>query len=317
MSSNKLIKSKNILLKIGKYDNGHLFKNISDIVFFILKNIVFKGILPLNLIDLENKLIISKNEKNIYKYNIKFNKKSFKLVGDINNKPNNFFHYLNINLNDNYKVKRLKQLLETYNFGLIHIKIDNSKMSNIIELLNEKFKLTLIVKSNLFFLPKNGKAPYFSGQTIYDKYIIKDLIKDGIKNNKSNVFLISNMKKELFIMKIYAKKHHYNKEKDALFQTYDWKYSPLIIEYNDYKQLLIIEWCGQDLKDKDKKFQLNYIKKIRMISDKLTKIYNIYHNDIRWKNICLDKGNIKLIDWENSGIKDIERNDDKILLKNE
>ena len=109
---------------------------------------------------------------------------------------------------------------------------------------------------------------------------------------------LNKYKKEIFIYKILEK----------------CKYTPNLICQDKNKITIGIEYCGDSMNDlfktKDRCF---YKTKIRNMVNEIQKDYKIYHNDIRWKNICINGGNIMLIDWEMWSYINIERDPEFIL----
>ena len=84
------------------------------------------------------------------------------------------------------------------------------------------------------------------------------------------------------------------------------------------KNILGITYCGQSLNLKPMKERFFFKNKIREIAKVLEDKYNIYHNDLRWKNICLDdSSNIRFIDWERWSNKNKERDPEYILKDRE
>ena len=89
---------------------------------------------------------------------------------------------------------------------------------------------------------------------------------------------------------------------------------PNIVYHDEVKKILAIEYCGESLDLKFKpKFRYVFKNDIRCIVKYLSETHNIYHNDIRWKNICIKDSQLFLIDWERWSTENKERDPEYIL----
>lgn len=92
------------------------------------------------------------------------------------------------------------------------------------------------------------------------------------------------------------------------------------VKFVDYdKKILGTTYCGGSLNLRyPMKERFVFKNKIREIAKLLEEKYNIYHNDLRWKNICVDdSGNVRFIDWERWGNENRERDPEFILKDRE
>ena len=89
---------------------------------------------------------------------------------------------------------------------------------------------------------------------------------------------------------------------------------PKIIDWNVEELWFTLENVGQSLNKiyyRKSKRHLNYI--IRELHEQFYEKTSYYHNDIRYKNVCLKDGKYFLIDLERSDFSFKDKNDDKIL----
>lgn len=88
------------------------------------------------------------------------------------------------------------------------------------------------------------------------------------------------------------------------------------VTYSDFsKKILAIDYCGESLDIKFKpKDRYVFKDDIRALTVYLKNKHSIYHNDIRWKNICINSNNnLFLIDWERWSYENKERDPEHIL----
>lgn len=104
---------------------------------------------------------------------------------------------------------------------------------------------------------------------------------------------------EELIIKTHSHRHTYNTEKNAYIKLQNENFLPKLVYFDDKTLKLCITDVGdalptiKNIKLKDYEKQLVNI--INIMHDK----YNLFHNDLRPKNICIDKNNnIKLIDFD-------------------
>ena len=282
---------------------SYQYQNHNQLIFILLAQIVFPNENQIDYLDLTTH----------------FKKLRYSSIQCVHHKSNRqlppFLHYISFPLLQSNNIDFYLNILTNIpsHLGLIRLKTTPTLLPKILQYMSKiGFKLTLKIDNIFFFLPKLGKSPYFIGQSIDNKYIIRKILKQDTTGRKSDVFLVMDSSDTPYIMKKYAITHKYNQEKSALLATYQWKHSPLLLEYDDNRLILIIEWCGIDLKHS--KSKLDFKHQINKISKELLNNYGLYHNDIRWKNICLKSNNrLILIDWEKSKSKYIDTNDENIL----
>jgi thiamine kinase-like enzyme len=87
-----------------------------------------------------------------------------------------------------------------------------------------------------------------------------------------------------------------------------------LIKFDDETKTIWTDYCGVSLNLKYKPFQRYKFKQaIRDIADQL-RSYNLFHNDIRWKNVVEnDAGELFLIDFEVISNDNKERDPEWIL----
>lgn len=112
---------------------------------------------------------------------------------------------------------------------------------------------------------------------------------------------------EELIIKTHRNHNTYNNEKNAYILLQNENFLPKLVYFDDKNLKLCITDVGDalprikniNLKDYEKEL----VNIINIMHDK----YNIFHNDLRPKNICIDKNNnIKLIDFDNTCNKEQE-----------
>ena len=79
----------------------------------------------------------------------------------------------------------------------------------------------------------------------------------------------------------------------------------MICNWNYYCESLNIKYKPKD--------RYPYKDAIRKVISEIESEYGIYHNDLRWKNICLSGDNIMLVDWERWDYENKERDPEFIL----
>ena len=122
--------------------------------------------------------------------------------------------------------------------------------------------------------------------------IVKTFTKRAYNNflTELTVYLLANSKKVPFIPKL---------------QAFSFK-----------KRELTIEYVGPSLKEKYRgkpKELKKYNNQIKKLYKKMFKILKVHHNDIRYKNVCVQNGKLYLIDFEYTGRDYKDKNQDKIL----
>jgi len=112
---------------------------------------------------------------------------------------------------------------------------------------------------------------------------------------------------EELIIKTHRYDRTYNNEKNAYILLQNENFLPKLVYFDDKNLKLCITDVGDAL-PVIKNINLKYYEKelvniINIMHDK----YNIFHNDLRPKNICIDKNNkIKLIDFDSACNKELE-----------
>ena len=117
------------------------------------------------------------------------------------------------------------------------------------------------------------------------------------------------------VKKQFQTKNKYERERDFYLNFCPiLSYIPRLVRWNDIEKIIWTQYCGISL-------NLKYIPKerykfkpaIRLMVEDLKK-YNLYHNDIRWKNIIEnDSQELFLIDFEVISSDNKERDPEWIL----
>lgn len=119
---------------------------------------------------------------------------------------------------------------------------------------------------------------------------------------------------EKIVLKHFKTKNKYNKEIELYMLMESSKYTPNIKYKDDINLVLGIEYCGESIKDLHKPVdRYPYKNSIREVIKNIESEYGIYHNDLRWKNICLKGESIMLVDWERWSYENKERDPEFIL----
>ena len=207
-----------------------------------------------------------------------------------------------------------------YRFGALIIKKENAqileKQRILTELLeNNGYSLFRTKDNYICFYSTIGVAPYYLGQPILDNYYITGNLISGC--GSSAVYTIKDRKGDELVLKKSSNLNNYAKELKALKITENWEHSPSLIDYNKKNKFIITNWCGKDLKRVDDNYKLELKNKIQELSDILNKQFNLYHNDIRWKNITIISNKIIFIDWGMSEVENKEKDHDYILREDQ
>ena len=155
---------------------------------------------------------------------------------------------------------------------------------------------------------KNGK-----------RFFLKFLFKMNF-SFKKGISTISVEKEGDFVKKVFKTWNKYKRERDFyLFTGCLFDFIPKLHKFEDETKTIWTYYCGESLnlkyKSKDRYKFKTRIKKIVSLLEK----NNLYHNDIRWKNIVENEhGELFLIDFEVISNENKERDPENILLeKNE
>jgi len=115
---------------------------------------------------------------------------------------------------------------------------------------------------------------------------------------------------EKLIIKTHRNDITYNREKNAYILLQNENFLPKLVYFNDKNLKLCITDVGDALPIIKKIKNINlkdYEKELVNIIDIMHNKYNIFHNDLRPFNICIDKNNnIKLIDFDQACNKEKE-----------
>lgn len=117
------------------------------------------------------------------------------------------------------------------------------------------------------------------------------------------------------VRKQFQTKNKYERERDFYNNFCNiLSYVPRLIRWEDAEKTIWTEYCGISLNLKyPPKERYKFKQRIRSICDDLM-TYNLYHNDIRWKNIVeSNQGRLFLIDFEVTSSENKERDPEWIL----
>ncbi len=265
-----------------------------------------------------NKNTNNKNTKSIT--NQKFNNpRSFsKFISNI--AQNDIIHCFVSHTSHIYKLFNSLDL-EKYRFGVLILKNpkDTTEKYELFStrqyLENNYYKLQNTIDNYDCYVSIIGYPPFYLGQSIFNNYRITGTFKSGCGSN--SVFMIRDSKQKRFVLKFVNSDLSFDREVNALKITKDFIHSPNLIYYDKSLLYIITEWSGKDLKNIDNKLKNKYKEIIQNIWDTLYDQYNIYHNDIRWKNITYDGKRLILIDWGTSEKNNREQDHDNILRKDQ
>jgi len=98
------------------------------------------------------------------------------------------------------------------------------------------------------------------------------------------------------------------------------RFIPKLLKYDEDKRKIVIENVGVSLDKiikKDKKKKDEFLPKIKKVYDKFVRIFKLYHNDLRYKNIVYNKKKNKLylIDFEFTSNIYEDKNNQGIVAK--
>ena len=124
-------------------------------------------------------------------------------------------------------------------------------------------------------------------------------LKDGVDCGYIDVCLVNNQKA---VRKMFLSKPKYEREKKTLNLLENYPHSPNIISVDDDNFIIVMEYVGVSIADLHKKVidRKRYVEQISKAKNIFENDYGIYHNDFRWKNICLMNETIYFIDWSKS-----------------
>ena len=119
-----------------------------------------------------------------------------------------------------------------------------------------------------------------------------------------------NINNEEIILKKHKKKNQYLNEKKNYLLLKNETFLPKLKYFDDKNRIIGTEYCGLGLnifkKENVKKYNEIYItinNLLKDICDIMYNKYNLYHNDLIYRNIVIDDNfDIKLIDFEKSSI---------------
>ena len=109
------------------------------------------------------------------------------------------------------------------------------------------------------------------------------------------------------IIKSHKFKWGYRNEKAAYFKLKNESFLPKLLYFDDKHLILCMTDVGDSVYNIKNINLKDYEKELVNIIDKMLSTYKLFHNDLRPKNICIDKNNnIKLIDFDRTCHKPIE-----------
>jgi RIO-like serine/threonine protein kinase len=117
------------------------------------------------------------------------------------------------------------------------------------------------------------------------------------------------------VKKQFQTKNKYERERDFYIgYTLFFDFIPKLIKFDDKSKTIWTEYCGSSLNIKySPKERYIFKEKIRSMVEQLEN-YNLFHNDIRWKNVVEnDDGRLFLIDFEVISNDNKERDPEYIL----
>lgn len=119
---------------------------------------------------------------------------------------------------------------------------------------------------------------------------------------------------ENVIIKTHRTKETYKNEKRNYFLLKNENFLPKLIYFDDKNLKLLMTDVGNALPLIEKINLKDYENELVNILNIMQYKYNIFHNDLRPKNICIDENNnIKLIDFDNAREKQIAGEDNNIF----
>ena len=162
-----------------------------------------------------------------------------------------------------------------------------------------------------YYQSKIGHAPYYLGQPILNRFTVIKSYTSGCGSD--GVYLVRDEIGIHMVVKRCSTEKTYARELESLQLTRDWTHSPTLYHAYPKERILVVEWCGEEMRHAKPKHKRKAVPIIRQLVDTLYRTYGIYHNDIRWKNITRHGDKIMLIDWGMSGKELKERDPSKIL----
>lgn len=110
------------------------------------------------------------------------------------------------------------------------------------------------------------------------------------------------MNDEIIILKYHKTREKYEKEKRIYIRLKNEDFLPSLKYFDDKNKILGMTDVGDSVliyKNNNRSFFENYNKQLKDIVGILLKKYNIYHNDLFAKNICIGQDNkVRLVDFE-------------------
>lgn len=134
---------------------------------------------------------------------------------------------------------------------------------------------------------------------------------------KKGIATISVEKEGNYVKKVFQTWNKYKRERDFyLFTGHLFDFIPKLHKFEDETKTIWTYYCGQSLNlkylPKDRyKFKTEIRKMVNFLAD-----LNLYHNDIRWKNIVENEvGQLFLIDFEVVSSENKERDPENIITE--
>lgn len=112
-----------------------------------------------------------------------------------------------------------------------------------------------------------------------------------LNNSHNKIFKRNNL-----IYKFFKSKNKYIIERDFYIKTRNlYDFIPKFYGYSNNRFLIIIENVGESIKKKE---FIDNKEIIKLLSDKIIKESNYYHNDLWYRNVVKKDNYFYIIDWE-------------------
>lgn len=112
-----------------------------------------------------------------------------------------------------------------------------------------------------------------------------------LNNSHNKIFKRNNL-----IYKFFKSKNKYKIERDFYIKTRNkFNFIPKLFYFSDKRYMIIIENVGESIKKKE---FIDNKEIIKLLSDKIIKESNYYHNDLWYRNVVKKDNYYYIIDWE-------------------
>lgn len=112
-----------------------------------------------------------------------------------------------------------------------------------------------------------------------------------LNNSHNKIFKRNNL-----IYKFFKSKNKYKIERDFYIKTRNkFNFIPKLFYFSDKRYMIIIENVGESIKKKE---FIDNKEIIKLLSDKIIKESNYYHNDLWYRNVVKKDNYFYIIDWE-------------------